>query len=124
MGNLDAKRDWGFAGDYVEAMWLMLQQENPDDYVIATGNTYSVKEFIEAAFNNVALNWQDYVVMDKQYFRPAEVHILQGDYTKAKNKLGWKPKVSFEKLVKMMLDSDIENLKQKRGVDRKMISFR
>lgn len=107
LGNLDAKRDWGFAGDYVEAMWLMLQQNEPDDYVIATGETHSVKEFVELAFNLVELDWKRYVILDLQYYRPAEVFELCGDYTKAKNKLGWQPKVKFKELVKMMLEADL-----------------
>src|SRR5574338_728463 len=91
LGNLDARRDWGFAGDYVEAMWLMLQQEQPDDYVVATGETHTVREFLDLAFNHVNLNWQDYVEFDERYLRPAEVDLLIGDSTKAKQKLGWKP---------------------------------
>ncbi len=107
LGNLDAKRDWGFAGDYVEAMWLMLQQSNPDDYVIATGETHSVREFLEEAFNYVNLDWQKYVEIDSRYFRPAEVDLLIGDASKAKQKLNWSPKVKFKELVKMMVDADI-----------------
>ncbi|HRZ40143.1 MAG TPA: GDP-mannose 4,6-dehydratase [Candidatus Omnitrophota bacterium] len=108
LGNLDAKRDWGFAGDYVEAMWLMMQQQTPDDYVIATGQTRSVREFLEAAFGYAGLNWQDYVEMDERYLRPTEVDLLLGDSTRARQKLGWSPKVSFEGLVKMMVDADTE----------------
>ncbi len=108
LGNLDAKRDWGFAGDYVEGMWRMLQQEKPDDYVLATGETYSVKEFLTEAFAYKGLNWQDFVVIDPKYFRPAEVELLIGDATKAKTKLGWEPKVKFKELVKMMVDNDLE----------------
>ena len=111
LGNLDAKRDWGFAGDYVEAMWLMLQQPNPDDYVIASGETHSVREFLEEAFNYVNLDWQKYVEIDSRYFRPAEVDLLIGDASKAKQKLNWSPKVKFKELVKMMVDADI--LKEK-----------
>ena len=107
LGNLDAKRDWGFAGDYVEAMWLMLQQETPDDYVIATGEAHSVSDFCEAAFNHVGLNWEDYVRVDERYFRPAEVDYLLGDPTKAKTELKWEPKVTFTGLVEMMVDADI-----------------
>ncbi|MBU4488099.1 MAG: GDP-mannose 4,6-dehydratase [Candidatus Omnitrophica bacterium] len=107
LGNLDAKRDWGFAGDYVEAMWMMLQQDAPDDYVIATGKTYSVKQFVEAAFSYVGLDWEKYITRDNNLFRPAEVNILCGDYNKAKRILGWKPKVEFNKLVKMMVDEDL-----------------
>jgi len=108
LGNLDAKRDWGFAGDYVEAMWMMLQQEKPDDYVIATGETNSVRDFLQTAFEYVGLNWQDYVEIDPKYFRPAEVDLLIGDSSKAKQKLGWEPKVKFDSLVKMMVDADIK----------------
>lgn len=110
LGNIDAKRDWGFAGDYVEAMWLMLQQDNPDDYVIATSETHFVKEFIETAFDYVGLNWQDYVVIDKKLFRPAEVILLQGDNSKARGKLGWRPNITFEYLVKMMMDADLKEV--------------
>ncbi|GAI87447.1 unnamed protein product, partial [marine sediment metagenome] len=112
LGNLDAKRDWGFACDYVKAMWLMLQQDEPDDYVIATGETHSVKEFVELAFSYVDLKWQDYVIIDEKLHRPAEVYELKGDYSKAKKKLGWKPQVNFEKLVKMMVDTDLKRIKQ------------
>ncbi|PIY85002.1 MAG: GDP-mannose 4,6-dehydratase, partial [Candidatus Omnitrophica bacterium CG_4_10_14_0_8_um_filter_43_18] len=111
LGNLSAKRDWGFAGDYVEAMWLMLQQKEPGDYVIATGETYTVKEFVELAFKRVGLDWKKYVVVDKNFYRPAEVNILKGDCSKAKKKLGWKPKVKFQELVNMMVDCDIKRLK-------------
>jgi GDPmannose 4,6-dehydratase len=107
LGNLDAKRDWGYAKDYVKAMWLMLQQEKPDDYVIATGETHSVKEFLELAFGYANLNWQDYVEFDERYLRPAEVELLIGDSTKAREKLGWQPSVSFEQLVKLMIDTDL-----------------
>jgi len=108
LGNLDAKRDWGFAGDYVEAMWRMLQQERPNDYVVATGETHSVREFLEIAFGHVNLDWQKYVVVDPKYFRPAEVDVLLGDPAKAKRELGWQPKVSFPELVRMMVDSDLK----------------
>lgn len=107
MGNLDAKRDWGFSGDYVEAMWLMLQQPKADDYVIATGETHTVRELVEIAFSHVGLDWQDYVEIDPRFIRPAEVDLLIGDPSKAKQMLGWKPKVNFEGLVKMMVDSDM-----------------
>lgn len=107
MGNLDAKRDWGFAGDYVEAMYLMLQAKESDDYVVATGETYSVRDFLEASFAYKNLKWQDYVEIDERYFRPAEVDLLIGDASKAQEKLGWKPKTMFKDLVKMMVDSDI-----------------
>jgi GDPmannose 4,6-dehydratase len=113
LGNLGAKRDWGFAGDYVKAMWLMLQQDKPDDYVIATGETHSVKEFVEMAFSYAGLNWKKYVVKDKTFYRPAEVHLLIGDYSKAKRKLGWQPKVKFKDLVKIMVEADLERLKSR-----------
>lgn len=111
LGNLDAKRDWGFAGDYVRAMWLMLQQSTPEDYVVATGETHSVKELVEIAFRHAKLDWQKHVVIDPAFIRPAEVDLLIGDPTKAKQKLGWKPEVSFEQLVTMMVDADIARLK-------------
>ena len=107
LGNLDARRDWGFAGDYVRAMWLMLQQSTPDDYVIATGRTHSVREFLEVAFRHVGLNWEDHVKLDPRYFRPCDVELLLGDATKANDELGWKPTVSFEELVQMMVDHDL-----------------
>jgi GDPmannose 4,6-dehydratase len=110
LGNLDAKRDWGFAGDYVKAMWLMLQQDEPDDYVIATNETHSVKEFIEAAFTLAGLRWQDYVVVDEKFYRPAEVHLLQGDSTKAKRRLGWEPEIRFGRLIEMMTEADLQNI--------------
>ncbi len=109
LGNLDAKRDWGYAKDYVEAIWLILQQEQPDDYVIATGETHSVREFLTEAFSYVNLDWQDYVEIDPRYFRPAEVELLLGDATKAKQKLNWQPRVTFKKLVQLMVDADLEN---------------
>jgi GDPmannose 4,6-dehydratase len=112
MGNLDAKRDWGFAGDYVKAMWLMLQQDTPDDYVIATGETHSVKEFLELAFARVGLNWKDYVVVDPKFLRPAEVDLLLGDPAKALKQLGWKTEVSFQGLIDMMVDADMERVKR------------
>lgn len=108
LGNLDAKRDWGFAGDYVEAMWLMLQQEQAEDYVVATGETHSVREFLELAFSCVDLDYRDFVEIDPRYFRPTEVDLLLGDATKAKQKLGWQQKVSFEQLVQMMVEEDVE----------------
>jgi GDPmannose 4,6-dehydratase len=108
LGNLDAKRDWGFAGDYVEAMWLMLQQEAGDDYVVATGETHSIRELLDVAFAHVGIDdWADKVHQDPRFFRPAEVDLLIGDPTKAREKLGWKPKVGFEELVRMMVDSDL-----------------
>lgn len=112
LGNLDAKRDWGFAGDYVEAMWLILQQDKPEDYVIATGKAYSVKEFLSEAFGYAGLDWKKYVKIDKRYFRPTEVDHLLGDSSKAKRKLKWKPKVDFKKLVHMMVDADMALVKQ------------
>ncbi|HMP77456.1 MAG TPA: GDP-mannose 4,6-dehydratase [Kiritimatiellia bacterium] len=115
MGNLDAKRDWGFAGDYVKAMWLMLQQPEPDDYVIATGESHSVRELLEVAFAHVGLNWKDYVVIDPKFLRPAEVDFLMGDPAKAMKKLGWKPEVTFEGLIKMMVDSDMAKVKRSLG---------
>ena len=108
LGNLDAKRDWGFAGDYVEAMWLMLQHDKPDDYVVATGETHSVREFIEEVFGNLELDWQQYVEIDPRYYRPAEVDLLLGDASKAKKVLNWQSKVTFKQLAKMMTDSDME----------------
>jgi GDPmannose 4,6-dehydratase len=111
LGNLEAQRDWGFAGDYVKAMWLMLQQSKPDDYVIATGKSHTVREFVEIAFKHVKLDWEKYVVVDKAFFRPAEVHTLRGNADKAMKKLGWKPEVSFKELVTMMVDADIERLR-------------
>ena len=110
LGNLDAKRDWGFAGDYVEAMWLMLQQETPEDYVVATGETYSVRDLLTEAFGYLDLDWQRHVEIDPRYYRPAEVDLLIGDATKARLKLGWEPKVSFKELVKMMVDADLASL--------------
>jgi GDPmannose 4,6-dehydratase len=110
LGNLDAKRDWGFAGDYVEAQWMMLQQAAGDDYVVATGETHTVREFCEKAFGHVDLNYEDYVEVDPQYFRPTEVDLLIGDPTKAKTQLGWEPKVKFEELVTMMVDADVKAL--------------
>ena len=108
MGNLDAKRDWGFSGDYVRAMWMMLQQEKPEDYVVATGETHSVREFLQIAFSHVGLNYEDYVVIDPEFIRPAEVDLLLGNPTKARTQMGWKPEVSFEQLVQMMVDADME----------------
>ena len=110
MGNLDSKRDWGYAKDYVRAMWMMLQQEQPDDYVIATNETHSVREFLELAFNYVNLNWEEYVEFDKRYLRPAEVDLLIGDSTKARTQLGWTPSVTFEQLVALMVEADLQAL--------------
>jgi GDPmannose 4,6-dehydratase len=112
LGNLDSKRDWGFAGDYVRAMWLMLQQDKPDDYVVGTGETHSVQELCEVAFSHVGLNWRDYVVQDPRFMRPAEVDLLVADPSKAHRVLGWKPEVSFEQLIGMMVDADLALLKR------------
>ena len=113
LGNLEAKRDWGHAKDYVEAMWLMLQQKNPEDYVIGTGEQHSVKEFLEIAFSHVGLNYQDYVKIDEAFFRPAEVETLLADPSNSKKKLKWKPKINFESLVKEMVEADLKNVKDK-----------
>ncbi len=110
LGNLKSKRDWGFAGDYVRAMWLMLQQDEPDDFVVGTGETHSVESFVEAAFDHVGLNWRDYVVIDPKFYRPAEVELLVANPSKAKETLGWEPSVSFDELVKMMVDTDLAEL--------------
>lgn len=113
MGNLDAKRDWGFAGDYVKAMWLMLQQQEPEDYVIGTGISHSVKELVQIAFERVGLNWLDHVVIDEKFIRPAEVDLLLANPQKAQKKLGWKPEVSFKELVEMMVDEDMRRLSKR-----------
>jgi GDPmannose 4,6-dehydratase len=110
LGNLDAKRDWGYAKEYVEAMWLMLQQPEPDDYVIATGETHSVREFLEIAFGHAGLDWKKHVEIDPRYYRPAEVELLIGDPSKAKKKLGWEPKTRFEDLARLMVDADMKTL--------------
>ena len=112
MGNLDAKRDWGFAGDYVKAMWLMLQQDKPDDYVIATGQAISVRDFLELAFTRVGLNYKDYVVVDPKFLRPAEVDYLMGDPSKAREQMGWVPEVDIQGLVNMMVDADLERVRR------------
>jgi GDPmannose 4,6-dehydratase len=112
LGNLDAKRDWGFAGDYVEAMWRMLQGKAAHDYVIATGETHSVRELCEIAFDRAGLDWKKHVVVDEKLFRPAEVDLLIGDATRAREELGWKPKVSFRQLVEMMVDADLERARK------------
>ena len=117
LGNLDAKRDWGYAGDYVEAMWLMLQHDAPDDYVIGTGEQHSVQEFCEVAFSHLDLNWQDYVVQDEKFMRPAEVETLLSDPSKAKAQLNWEPKVSFKELVEMMVDAATERIGQAKSGD-------
>jgi GDPmannose 4,6-dehydratase len=116
LGNLDAKRDWGYAKDYVRAMYLMLQQETPDDYVVSTGETYSVRRFCEIAFGHVGLKYEDYVVIDERFYRPAEVDLLVGDPAKARTKLGWTPEVSFEQLVTMMVESDVDQIKRERSL--------
>jgi len=109
LGNLEAKRDWGYAEDYVHAMWSMLQQEKPDDYVIATGKPHSVKDFVEIAFQNVGLDWEKYVIVDKNLYRPAEIHELTGNYNRAKKQFGWEPKITFEELIVMMVNSDLRS---------------
>jgi GDPmannose 4,6-dehydratase len=114
LGNIDAKRDWGFAGEYVEAMWLMLQQDKPDDYVIATNETHSVREFLEVAFGHAGLDWKKHVEIDARYYRPAEVDLLIGDFSKAKQKLGWEPRTKFTELAKLMVDADVELLRKHR----------
>jgi GDPmannose 4,6-dehydratase len=114
LGNLDAKRDWAFAGDYVEAMWLMLQQERPDDYVIATGETHSIREFAEKVFSKLGLDWQRHVAIDPRYFRPTEVDVLLGDATKARKILGWQPRIGFEKLIDMMIAADLETAEKEK----------
>ena len=121
LGNIDAKRDWGYAKEYVEAMWLMLQQDEPDDYVIATNETHSVREFLEVAFRHAGLDWQKFVEIDAKYFRPAEVDLLIGDYAKARQKLGWEPRTRFEELAKLMVDSDVRLLKEHREGRSKLV---
>jgi GDPmannose 4,6-dehydratase len=118
LGNLEAKRDWGFAGDYVRAMWLMLQEDSPDDYVIATGVAHSVRDLAQIAFSHVGLDWQDHVTLDRSLIRPADVDHLLGDPTKAQKKLGWKPEISFEEMIGMMVDSDLEIVGMERGRNR------
>ena len=108
LGNLDAKRDWGYAKDYVEAMWLMLQHDRPDDFVVATGQTHTIRDFLTASFEAIDLNWEDYVEIDPRYFRPTEVNMLLGDYSKAKTELGWEPKVSMKQLAELMVESDMQ----------------
>jgi GDPmannose 4,6-dehydratase len=114
LGNLDAKRDWGYAKEYVEAMWLMLQQEQPDDYVVATGETHSIREFLELAFGHLKLDWKKYVEVDPRYFRPAEVDLLVGDAGKARSRLGWEPKTKFADLVALMVEGDVKLLEDHR----------
>ena len=110
MGNLQARRDWGFAGDYVDAMWRMMQQDQPDDFVIGTGEAHTVENFVRTAFAHVGLDWQEHVTIDPKFFRPAEVDILQADAAKARRKLGWVPRMTFEQLVTQMVDADIDRL--------------
>lgn len=112
LGNLEAKRDWGYAGDYIKAMWLMLQQNHPEDYVIASGKTHSIRDLVEIAFSYVDLNWQDHVIIDERFYRPAEICELRGDFSKAAKALGWKPEVSFQELIQMMVDSDLRLFSQ------------
>lgn len=112
LGNLEARRDWGYAVEYIEAMWLMMQQDKPDDYIIATGVSHSVKEFVEEAFSYLGLDWEKHVVIDKRFFRPLDVNNLVGDYSKAKRELGWEPKTDFKKLVRIMVDADVERWKK------------
>jgi len=119
LGNLDAKRDWGFAGDYIEAMWMMLQVKTPDDYVIATGETHTVKEMLELAFDRLQLDWKKHVKIDQSYYRPTEVDLLIGDASKAKKELGWEPKVRFHELIAMMVDADLVAEKEKLDGTRK-----
>lgn len=116
LGNLDSKRDWGYAKDYVRAMWLMLQQDSPDDYVVATNETHSIREFLDIAFGYVNLDWHDYVKFDERYLRPAEVELLIGDPSKAKQKMGWEPSVTFDELVKLMVDADIQALEKSKKI--------
>jgi GDPmannose 4,6-dehydratase len=112
LGNLEAKRDWGYAKDYVCAMWLMLQQETPEDYVVSSGRTHTVRDMCEVAFSHVGLGWRQYVIEDPEFFRPAEVHVLLGDSAKARAKLEWVPKVSFENLIRLMVDTDLDRVKR------------
>jgi GDPmannose 4,6-dehydratase len=121
LGNLEAKRDWGYAGEYVKTMWLMLQQEKPDDYVIATGEAHSIKEFAQLAFEEVELNWKDHVVIDERLLRPADVHVLCGDASKAKRILGWKPETTFDQLVKVMVRADLEEVKRSLPVRKSLV---
>ena len=123
LGNLDAQRDWGYAKEYVEAMWLMLQQEEPDDYVIATNETHSVREFLEETFSCLDLDWKQFVGFDKKYERPAEVDLLIGDSSKAKEKLGWEPKVTFKELVAIMVDEDMKLALRKKAMNKADLSL-
>lgn len=124
MGNLDAKRDWGYAPDYVEAMWMMLQQKTPDDYVIATGETHTVRELVELAFSHADLDWSDYIEIDPRYYRPTEVDLLLGDATKARERLNWRPKVAFKELVERMVDNDLELVRRKLTGHREPVNER
>ena len=124
LGNLDAKRDWGFAGDYVEAMWMMLQQEKPDDYVIGTGVTSRVGDFVDMAFDRVGLDPDDYVVIDPKFYRPAEVDLLLADPSKAKAELGWTPKTDLKGLVDMMVDNDLELATREKAAEQKPLQIR
>lgn len=119
LGNMESKRDWGYAGDYIEAMWLMLQQDKPDDYLIATNKSHSVREFMEIAFNIIGLNWKDYLVIDEKLYRPAEIYELRGDFSKASVVLGWEPKVGFEEMVEMMVKSDLNLIKNETRMNNK-----
>jgi GDPmannose 4,6-dehydratase len=116
LGNLESRRDWGYAGDYVKAMWQMLQSDKPDDYVVGTGKTHSVRELCEAAFGHLDLNWQDYVVQDPEFYRPAEVDLLVSDPSKVRKQLGWEPEVSFEELIGMMVEADLIQLQAAHGL--------
>ncbi len=115
LGNIEPFRDWGFAGDYVQAMWMMLQQDTPDDFVIATGKTYTVKDFVRMVFEYLDMNWEDHVIIDREFYRPSEVNVLCGDFSKAREAFGWEPSVNLEKLVEMMVETDLEHLKQSAG---------
>jgi GDPmannose 4,6-dehydratase len=122
LGNLEARRDWGFAGDYVEAMWAMLQHSEPGDFVVATGEAYSVRQFLEEAFSHVGLDWRKYVEIDPLYFRPTEVDYLQGDSSKARSAFGWRPKTSFQQLVRMMVDADVRFAEEERLVHERKLT--
>ncbi len=125
LGNLDARRDWGYAKEYAEMMWVMLQQDNPDDYVVATGETHSVREFCEETFARLDLDWEEFVKHDERYERPAEVELLLGDPTKAKKQLGWEPKVKFKELVALMVDADLELAKKElayKNADKELVA--
>ena len=123
LGNLDARRDWGYAKEYVEAMWLMLQQDEADDYVVATGEQHSVQEFVEEVFNLLELDWREHVEIDPKYFRPAEVDFLLGDTTKARSKLGWEPKVTFKELVRLMVEADLKLAQREQFMEGAPVEF-